>query len=84
MVAFEVLRWWEEERPDAMYNELSEWWVYNRGTRTDEEFARLLGQIIRQDNLMDNDSSAELNQLLASTTLQQSVERTLFKRSAVA
>jgi len=49
-IIFDLIYWWQQKNPTASLFELADWWDQNRGIRTDEEFSRLLNQILKQPN----------------------------------
>jgi len=74
---FDLFCWWQTSHPSASVSELADWWAQNRGTRTNEEFSRLLKQVLTL-SILHESSLARICNLLASPILQQRIERMMF------
>ena len=79
---FDLIYWWQRSYPDSPLYELADWWDQSRNTRTDEEFSRLLSQILNQEHTFAFSGQLDRHHALFSAELQHRMELGVLKRIA--
>lgn len=74
-IIFDLIYWWQQQYPSATLHELVDWWEQNRSTRTQEEFSRLLRQILKRQPGGGWSASFDDQPINISGELQQRIEQ---------